>query len=250
MNRKIENIKDEKGTKVLVLHIVGERFHDVAEFYESHERGNIYIMKEDATLMVESGTWHDDKHLLVKHVRDAVSGHEVYQGHIVIDRHLRRSCEQHSLIPVNVPGGQFPLLNDPKQVVIADFSRNGANFFIIKDEKLKDDVFDFAYRVKTLENKKFLRKYGLDKVTADFWVEVKRVCEDQEIVKPDWLFNYIYHTQERRGGTVLNKKTKVEDMPFIIEDIAFSIVDLSEGIDIYSDLKNKIFYKMVSPIEF
>src|SRR5690625_5808256 len=94
----MELLNLNQGEKVLVAHIVGERIVEVAELVERNKHGKIYKLKKDATVLVENPSKHDEGHFVVKHLRDAVEGHEVYEVPVIKDKLLRRSCrsEEHT----------------------------------------------------------------------------------------------------------------------------------------------------------
>lgn len=204
----------EKGDKILVAHIVGERIHDVAEMVERNNHGRIFELTKDATLLVENPSKHDEGHFVVKHLRDAVAGRQIYDVPVIKNKVLRRSCDQHGLTPVHVPGGEYPLVSSPSAIIIADYNMSGSRHYVV-DGEIKRKVFDFAFRImqsrvkENLNNsKELLRK------------EIENACLYQQVLDEDLLANTIYMRQALYGsvfGTVIDTDTDIEG---VVDEIA------------------------------
>src|SRR5690625_738284 len=196
----MELLNLNQGEKVLVAHIVGERIVEVAELVEKNKHGKIYKLKKDATVLVENPSKHDEGHFVVKHLRDAVEGHEVYEVPVIKDKLLRRSCDQHGLTPVHVPGGEYPLVSSPSAVIIPDYNMSGSRHYVV-DGETKRKVFDFAYRImqSRIKEEPELKKL------------IETSCLYQQNLDEDLLANTIYCQQMYHGqsfGTGFSKECK------------------------------------------
>lgn len=198
----MELLNLNQGEKVLVAHIVGERIVEVAELVERNKHGKIYKLKKDATVLVENPSKHDEGHFVVKHLRDAVEGHEVYEVPVIKDKLLRRSCDQHGLTPVHVPGGEYPLVSSPSAVIIPDYNMSGSRHYVV-DGETKRKVFDFAYRI--------LQSRIKEDEDAELKRMIKEACLYQQNIELDLLANTIYKQQLYHGqsfGTGFSKECK------------------------------------------
>lgn len=143
-----------QGERVLVGYILGERVLEVADIVAETTHGTVIQFHTHAWIDCEGYYSHSYNHSYAKHIRDAAprfdkEAEEMYQlrTYATIDKALRRSCQQHGLESINVPGGESPLVNS-HQMVVADFSMSGSHWYII--EVTNDDATDYSEDYKKI----------------------------------------------------------------------------------------------------